>query len=58
MIGLPRTPYAKLNIHVGAAYGNKLWLDTSAATLNVPEKTHTPYAENDDKASLLHQGAA
>ena len=23
MLGLPRTPYAKINIHVGAHYNNK-----------------------------------
>ena len=55
MLGLPRTPYAKINIHVGAHYNNKamalenfcknfeLLSDSVKSRLTV---------ENDDKASL------
>jgi UV DNA damage endonuclease len=55
MIGLPRTPYAKLNIHVGAAYGNKpVALDTFCRNFErLPENVRTRLTvENDDKASL------
>ncbi len=55
MIGLPRTPWAKINIHVGATYGDK------TATLKkfcdnldlLPESVRTRLTiENDDKGSL------
>ena len=55
MIGLPRTPYAKLNIHVGAAYGDKPFaLDNFCRNFErLPENVRTRLTvENDDKASL------
>ena len=55
MIGLLRTPYAKLNIHVGAAYGNKPFaLDNFCRNFErLPENVRTRLTvENDDKASL------
>ena len=55
MIGLPRTPYAKLNIHVGAAYGNKpVALDTFCKNFErLPESVRSRLTvENDDKPSL------
>jgi len=55
MIGLPRTPYAKLNIHVGAAYGNKPFaLDNFCRNFErLPESVRSRLTvENDDKASL------
>ena len=55
MIGLPRTPYAKLNIHVGAAYGNKpVALDTFCRNFErLPESVRSRLTvENDDKPSL------
>ena len=55
MIGLPRTPYAKLNIHVGAAYGDKpTALDTFCRNFErLPESVRSRLTvENDDKPSL------
>lgn len=55
MMGLPRTPYAKLNIHVGAAYGDKPFaLDNFCRNFErLPECVRTRLTvENDDKASL------
>jgi UV DNA damage endonuclease len=55
MIGLPRTPYAKLNIHVGAAYGDKpMALDNFCRNFErLPENVRTRLTvENDDKTSL------
>ena len=55
MIGLPRTPYAKLNIHVGAAYGDKPFaLDNFCRNFErLPESVRSRLTvENDDKASL------
>ena len=55
MIGLPRSPYAKLNIHVGAAYGDKpTALDTFCRNFErLPENVRTRLTvENDDKTSL------
>jgi UV DNA damage endonuclease len=55
MIGLPRTPYAKLNIHVGAAYGDKAFaLDNFCRNFErLPESVRTRLTvENDDKPSL------
>lgn len=55
MIGLPRTPYAKLNIHVGAAYGDKPFaLDNFCRNFErLPENVRTRLTvENDDKPSL------
>ena len=55
LIGLPRTPFAKINIHVGATYGNK---EKTAETfcrnferLSDAVKTRLT-VENDDKASM------
>ena len=55
LIGLPRTPYAKLNIHVGAAYGDKSFaLDNFCRNFErLPENVRTRLTvENDDKESL------
>ena len=55
MIGLPRTPYAKLNIHVGAAYGDKPFaLDNFCRNFErLPESVRCRLTvENDDKPSL------
>ncbi len=55
MIGLPRTPYAKLNIHVGAAYGDKPFaLDNFCRNFErLPENVRSRLTvENDDKTSL------
>ena len=55
LIGLPRTPYAKLNIHVGAAYGDKQFaLDNFCRNFErLPENVRSRLTvENDDKTSL------
>jgi len=55
MIGLPRSPYAKLNIHVGAAYNNKPFaLDNFCRNFErLPDSVKTRLTvENDDKESL------
>ncbi len=55
LIGLPRTPYAKLNIHVGAAYGDKPFaLDNFCRNFDrLPESVRSRLTvENDDKTSL------
>jgi UV DNA damage endonuclease len=55
LIGLPRSPYAKLNIHVGAAYGDKSFaLDNFCRNFErLPESVRSRLTvENDDKASL------
>ena len=55
LIGLPRTPYAKLNIHVGAAYGDKPFaLDNFCRNFErLPDHVRSRLTvENDDKASL------
>ena len=55
LIGLPRTPYAKLNIHVGAAYGDKPFaLDNFCRNFErlPPAVQSRLTVENDDKASL------
>ena len=55
LIGLECSPYAKLNIHVGAAYGNKpVALDTFCRNFErLPDSVKTRLTvENDDKESL------
>jgi len=55
MLGLPRDHYAKINIHVGAAYGNKpVALDTFARNFErLPVSvTSRLTVENDDRQSL------
>ena len=55
MIGLPRTPEAKINIHVGAAYGDK---STALSTFcrnfdKLPARVKSRLTvENDDRRSL------
>ena len=55
MLGLPRDHYAKINIHVGAAYGNKpVALDTFVKNFErLPASvTSRLTVENDDRPSL------
>lgn len=55
MLGLPRDHYAKINIHVGAAYGNKpVALDTFARNFErLPDSVKSRLTvENDDRESL------
>ena len=55
MLGLPRTPYAKLNIHVGAHYNNKaMALENFCTNFErlSPAVQSRLTVENDDKASL------
>lgn len=55
LMGLPRTPYAKINIHVGAAYDDKEWACWNFINNfgQLPESVRTRLTiENDDKESL------
>ena len=55
MMGLPRTPYAKINIHVGAHYNNKpMAIDNFCRNFErlSPAVQSRLTVENDDKASL------
>jgi len=55
MLGLPRTPYAKINIHVGAHYNNKaMALENFCTNFErlSPAVQSRLTVENDDKASL------
>tara|TARA_R110000737_G_scaffold160464_2_gene188236 strand:- start:28586 stop:29425 length:840 start_codon:yes stop_codon:yes gene_type:complete len=55
LMGLPRTPYAKINIHVGAHYNDKsLALGNFCRNFDrlSPSVQHRLTVENDDKASL------
>ena len=55
MLGLPRTPYAKMNIHVGAHYNNKaMALENFCKNFErlSPAVQSRLTVENDDKASL------
>lgn len=55
MLGLPRTPFAKLNIHVGAHYNNKqMALENFCRNFErlSPAVQSRLTVENDDKASL------
>jgi len=55
MLGLPRTPFAKLNIHVGAHYNNKqMALENFCTNFErlSPAVQSRLTVENDDKASL------
>ena len=55
MLGLPRTPYAKINIHVGAHYNNKA-MALENFCVNFERLSDAVQSrltvENDDKASL------
>jgi UV DNA damage endonuclease len=55
MIGLPRSPFAKINIHIGGAYGDKsLAIQRFIKNFSLlPESVKTRLTiENDDKASM------
>ena len=52
MMGLSRTPYNKINIHIGGFYGDKISsMAVSVRTLNYypTQLVLTTYSENDDK---------
>ncbi len=55
LLGMPRTPWAKLNIHVGATYGDKPFAISNFCRNfeKLPESVKTRLTvENDDKESL------
>lgn len=56
MIGLPKTPFSKINIHVGGAYGNKpdalkRWVDNFSLLHDDTKARLT--IENDDKPNMF-----
>jgi UV DNA damage endonuclease len=56
MIGLPKTPFSKINIHVGGAYGNKSdalkrWVDNFHLLDETTKSRIT--LENDDKPNMF-----
>lgn len=56
MIGLPKTPFSKINIHVGGAYGNKSdalkrWVDNFHLLGDTAKSRLT--IENDDKPNMF-----
>lgn len=56
MIGLPKTPFSKINIHVGGAYGNKSdalkrWVDNFHLLGDTTKSRLT--IENDDKPNMF-----
>jgi UV DNA damage endonuclease len=56
MLGMPRTPFAKINIHIGASYGDKLAaLERFCKNAELlPEKVLKRLTvENDDKANMF-----
>lgn len=56
LLGLPRSPFAKINIHVGGAYGNRqMAMERFCDHLGLlPESAATRLTvENDDKASMF-----
>lgn len=56
MLGLPRSPFAKINIHIGGAYGDRasaLERFISNFSLLPPEASTRLTVENDDKANMF-----
>ena len=59
MLGLPRSPFAKINIHVGGAYGDRpsaLKRFNSNFALLPPEASTRLTVENDDKVNMFSTG--
>jgi UV DNA damage endonuclease len=55
LMGLPKTPYSKINIHIGGVYGNKeLALNRFCESFDklIPSAKARLTVENDDKASM------
>jgi len=56
LLGVPRSPFAKINIHIGGAYGDRTSaLDRFIANFSLlpPEASTRLTVENDDKANMF-----